>query len=190
MKSLPRIPSLVRVLAGFLALMLCCQLSAFAESPAAPAGYWEGEIKLPGTKLAIHVDLQKTSDAWAGTIDIPVQGLRGFQLDSVTVDGPSIHFAMPNIPGDPTFSGKLAADGKRLAGDFTQGGQKFPFELEQKERPAASAGQTPEKGVPGSGLDWILAGIASNHRRSSRCGSRSKSPAKEGGELAGVTDQP
>ena len=68
------------------------------------------------------------------------------------VDGLQITFGMPGIPGDPGFAGRLAPDGKSLAGDFTQGGQKFPFKLERKAKPATVAGDTPSRGVPGQGL--------------------------------------
>jgi pimeloyl-ACP methyl ester carboxylesterase len=128
-------------------------LIAAAESKPGPAGHWEGAITMPATSLGIRVDLERGSDAsWQGTIDIPVQGLRGFKLNPVKVDGAGISFAMPGIPGEPQFAGRLAPDGRTITGDFTQGGQKFPFKLERKPRPAAAAGETPSRGVPGKGL--------------------------------------
>lgn len=117
-----------------------------------PAGHWQGAITLPGTELAIRVDLDKTSDAWAGSIDIPVQGLRGFKLGEVTVKDAAVSFTLPGIPGDPKFAGKLAADAKTISGDFSQGGQSFPFKLERKAKAANASGETPSKGVPGKGL--------------------------------------
>lgn len=117
-----------------------------------PAGHWEGAITLPGTELAIRVDLEKAPDAWAGSIDIPVQGLRGFKLGTITVKDAAVSFVMPGIPGDPKFTGELASDAKSISGDFTQGGQTFPFKLEIKPKPVNAAGETPSKGVPGKGL--------------------------------------
>jgi uncharacterized protein len=118
-----------------------------------PAGHWEGDITLPATKLAIRVDLEKAPDGkWSGTIDIPVQGLRGFKLDPVAVEGAAVRFAMPQIPGDPSFAGRLESDAKVIRGDFTQGGQKFPFSVSRKPRPEAKAGWTPSHGIPGKGL--------------------------------------
>ena len=134
------------------ALFLICPLAAPAAPAANPAGHWEGEITLPTLKLAIRIDLADADKAWTGSIDIPAQGLRGFKLTPVTVEGAKVRFAMPNIPGDPAFAGDMTADGNKIAGDFTQGGQKFPFTLARKERAADKAGETPTKGVPGSGL--------------------------------------
>ena len=58
---------------------------------------------------------------------------------------------MPDIPGEPAFSGTFSADGGKLTGDFRQNGQTFPFALQlgaAKER----IGGTPSHGVPGVGL--------------------------------------
>ncbi len=135
-----------------LGLLGCLAEAANAPGPE-PSGHWEGAVTLPATSLGIRVDLEQgDAGAWQGSIDIPVQGLRGFKLGSVAVDGANVRFAMPGIPGDPGFAGRLAADGKSLSGDFTQGGQTFPFKLERKPRPAATTGETPSRGVPGQGL--------------------------------------
>lgn len=116
------------------------------------AGHWQGAIALPGTELAIRVDLEKAAGGWSGTVDIPAQGLRGFKLGQVRVRGDAVSFTMPGIPGGPKFVGTLAGDGGTISGEFTQGGQKFPFTLARGERPAGRAGETPAKGVPGTGL--------------------------------------
>lgn len=118
-----------------------------------PAGHWEGNVTLPGTALAIRVDLENAkTGAWVGTIDIPVQGLRGFKLGEVSVKADAVSFTLPGIPGDPKFAGKLAADAGTISGDLTQNGQTFPFKLERKAKSASTMGETPGKGVPGKGL--------------------------------------
>ena len=83
------------VLATLCALL---PLGALAATPPDPAGHWEGEISLAATKLGIRIDLDHAGDAWSGTIDIPVQGLRGFKLEPVKIEGADVNFAMPNIP--------------------------------------------------------------------------------------------
>jgi pimeloyl-ACP methyl ester carboxylesterase len=136
----------------FFLLALASFLPLAAQQPTDPAGHWEGQINLPATQLGIRVDLERAGDAWSGTIDIPGQGLRGFKLEPVTVDGVAVRFVLPKIPGDPTFSGQFDKDGGSISGDFTQAGIKAPFKLERRARPAAVAGEMPLKGLPGEGL--------------------------------------
>lgn len=131
-----------------------------ADAAGAADGYWEGSITLPNQKLPIAVELASGTDSgWQGTIDIPLQGVRGFKLDAVKVDAATVEFAMQGIPGDPRFSGKLAADAKTVTGDFSQGGATFPFQLERKTKPAPRPieAPVPEHGVPGKGLagKWL-----------------------------------
>ena len=115
-----------------------------------PAGHWKGAISLPGTELEFMVDLEQTQEQWTGTIDIPVQGLRGFALADVVISGNDIGFKLPNIPGDPTFQGRFADDGQIMTGQLSQSGQTFPFKLERTEKVEAR-GATPSKGIPGKG---------------------------------------
>ena len=143
----PSIPGLV--LLGF--SLLCPQFAGrwAAAAPLDAVGHWEGDITLPTTALGIRVDLSRSGESWQGTIDIPVQNLRGFKLDPVKVNGPAVAFAMPGIPGDPQFAGQLADNGSGITGQFSQGGGSFPFKLERKAPPAADL---PTVGIPGKGL--------------------------------------
>jgi hypothetical protein len=124
-----------------------------------PAGYWEGAVTLPAGALEIKVDLAQGSDqAWHGTIDIPRQGFRDFQLTNITVAGADVAFGMATIPGEPRFAGKLLDDGKTIAGEFTQGTGKVPFKIERKPRPPKVARkEMPTRGIPGKGLagNWL-----------------------------------
>lgn len=125
-------------------------------------GYWEGSITLPATSLQIQVDLQPESGGtWAGTINIPVQNLRDFKLGSIEVGEDTVEFRMPGIPGDPRFSGKLAANPASIAGRFFQGGQSHPFKLVPKPKPVSARGRTPDKGVPGTVLTGTWQGTLS-----------------------------
>ncbi len=137
----------------FLAALLTLALLLRAQAePSDPAGHWEGEISLAGTKLGIRIDLEHAGDAWSGTIDIPVQGLRGFKLEPVKIDGAEVNFAMPNIPGNPAFAGHFDRDAGTISGDFTQANTKATFKLERRARPAPVAGEMPANGLPGDGL--------------------------------------
>jgi pimeloyl-ACP methyl ester carboxylesterase len=132
-----------------LLLVACGAAATHAQQPpASAAGHWEGAITLPGTSLDVRVDLEEAAGRWAGTIEIPAQGLRGLALGGVAVEGSAVTFAMPGIPGAPTFTGTVAADRTTITGTFTQGGQAFPFRL---ARTARTGGETPE-GVAGKGF--------------------------------------
>ncbi len=110
-------------------VLFTCSLAAYAE---APAGRWEGTIDAPGNPIGITIDLEAAAEGtWTGNIDIPVQNLQNFPLADITVDGSSVSFKLPGIPGAPVFQGTLAGEGSKLAGDFHQGGGTVPFQLQR-----------------------------------------------------------
>jgi CubicO group peptidase (beta-lactamase class C family) len=108
--------------------------------PVSPAGTWEGSVSVPGSELKIAVTLRQVRGAaWSGTIDIPAQGARDMPLGNVTVAGSDVSFALPAVPGSPTFKGTLSADGGSITGTFAQAGQTAPFKLQRRADPAAVA---------------------------------------------------
>lgn len=123
-----------------------------AAQPAAPgaAGHWEGAISTPTAELRILVDLARDDkQAWKGTISVPAQNVKAFPLGNITVDGTKVHFTMPRVPGDPFFEGTLSADGKKLSGQWNQGGGAVPASLTRSgeakfEPPARSTAIGPE----------------------------------------------
>lgn len=120
------------------------------------AGHWAGSIVLPNASIEVRIELVAgAGDSWSGSIDMPAQGVRAFTLSAVKIDGASAGFAMAGVPGEPTFAGRLSADGTELAGEFTQGGARFPFALKRTE--AARAAPVIPPGIPGDGLagHWL-----------------------------------
>jgi len=147
--------------------LLLCLLLTFAIPASAQSqtieGHWDGSIDIPGSRLAVDVDFAKKDGAWTGDISIPQQGAKDLPLANVAQSGVDVSFAISGIPGDPTFKGKIAADGAKIAGQFTQGGQSFPFELTRGASKAASAKETlagfdpfVEKAI----VDWEVPGLA------------------------------
>jgi CubicO group peptidase (beta-lactamase class C family) len=112
------------------------------------AGHWTGSIRVPGQELELDVDLRSGPDGWSGDVTIPAQGARDVALAGVGVEGDRVRFAIPGVPGDPTFEGTLAGD--VIEGDFTQGGQTFPFSLTRGVDLAARAREALE------GLDPVV----------------------------------
>jgi dienelactone hydrolase len=100
--------------------------------PVTVAGQWEGTLNIPGAALSIQVNLtQAESGPLQGHISIPAQGLREYKLDGIAFSAPEITFRMPNIPGNPTFKGRL--EGSSIKGECSQAGfpAPFPFELKR-----------------------------------------------------------
>ena len=132
-------------------------LAPMAAQPSTPsfAGYWEGAIQIPGSEMKIQVTLEGNGAVWSGRISIPPQGAKDLALGDVKVAGDAVSFAMPGIPGEPKFSGKLGKAG-RIEGMFSQGGQVFPFVLARAgaAAPVAASASKPdpqdrELGFPG-----------------------------------------
>lgn len=94
------------------------------------AGHWSGAVQVPEQEIKVEIDLVRDAGgAWAGAISIPVQNLKSMPLSAIKVERDSVAFALKGVPGDPVFTGKLAEDGKSIAGDFSQGGGAAPFKL-------------------------------------------------------------
>jgi hypothetical protein len=100
---------------------------SLAQPAAGPSGHWEGAIQVPGPELKIEIDLAPRGEKWEGTITIPAQGLKGFPLSAITVQGDSVSFALNGVPGNPQFKGTLSKDSRSLNGEFGQGGGTMPF---------------------------------------------------------------
>ncbi|HET9530392.1 MAG TPA: serine hydrolase, partial [Blastocatellia bacterium] len=107
--------------------------TAILAQGANSAGHWEGSIDTPNGPLAISIDLAPGKDGkWAGEIGVPSQGLSGYPLSNVKVEGASVSFEMRGSPGVPAFNGKLSEDGKTISGEMKQGGTTMPFKIERK----------------------------------------------------------
>lgn len=144
--------------------LLLLATRAIADAPPSAAGHWEGSIDVPGSVLAMSVDLARSAEgAWRGDISIPIQNLVDFALSDVKAEGGEITFRMPGIPGDPTFTGKLAADGAAIAGVLVQGGASIPFTLARADAPAAAATSALEgfdEWVDAARMAWKVPGLA------------------------------
>src|SRR5215813_814170 len=109
-----------------LAAVLLFTLPLFAQS--LPSGHYEGSIATPAG-LQIEIDIK---DATTVSITIPVQNIRNWALTNVKISATEFVADMPNIPGNPHFTGKVTDAGKKIAGDFEQGNAKLTFSIEQK----------------------------------------------------------
>jgi hypothetical protein len=80
----------------------------------------------------MSVDLARgTGGAWTGSVDLGPMA-KGLPLSDIASTGNSVHFAVKNVPGAPSFDGKLAADGASMAGQASFGGQTTTFKVTRK----------------------------------------------------------
>jgi len=128
--------------------LLIAVLLATAAAQPDPLGAWRGALG-PGVidlEIRVTIAADEAGAGFAGTIDIPAQGLFDFALGDVVLEGSDIAFVMPGVPGDPAFAGTL--EGDRIEGTFTQGGQPLPFVLERDAEPVALRPQEPQPPFP------------------------------------------
>ena len=128
--------------------LLIAVLLATAAAQPDPLGAWRGALG-PGVidlEIRVTIAADEAGTGFAGTIDIPAQGLFDFALGDVVLEGSDIAFVMPGVPGDPAFAGTL--EGDRIEGTFTQGGQPLPFVLERDAEPVALRPQEPQPPFP------------------------------------------
>ena len=143
-----------------LAVCLAVARMLAAQQPPAPgfAGHWTGSITLPGQELGFDVDLVQAGTTWSGDISIPAQNAKDLPLVQIAIQGDSIGFTIQGIPGNPTFRGARAPDGQSVAGQFTQGGQSFPFSM----RPGAAAAALARQALVGFDR-WVDSALAAWH---------------------------
>jgi CubicO group peptidase (beta-lactamase class C family) len=120
----------------------CATASGAAAEEASIAGHWVGEIEIPGTKLGFDIDLALKPDGnWSGDISIPAQNAKDLPLGSLKIMGKEVSFEISGVPGSPNFKGTLSDDGQKISGQFTQGGQAFPFAMSRSAGLKAQAKQ-------------------------------------------------
>jgi hypothetical protein len=113
---------------GFAALTLACQ----AAEPF--AGRWEGAVQIPGNELPLVIDLAPdNTGAWRGSMIAPGLNANGIPLKDVVIRDSDASFAIKTAPQngiEATFKAHLTAN-HTLIGEFSQAGNKAPFELTQ-----------------------------------------------------------
>jgi CubicO group peptidase (beta-lactamase class C family) len=123
-----------------LAVLLLLPSLAVAQS--AIDGHWSGEIDVPTSPLGIEIDFTSGDDGvLSGVIAIPAQQLRDRPLGEIAVDGTSVSFTIPGIPGNPSFDGTLDEAAGTISGTFRQGGAELGFSLARGAAPAEGARQ-------------------------------------------------
>src|SRR5262245_29470748 len=120
------------------ALILLVSPGARAAGPPSIAGHWTGTLRVGGTPLALDVDFTQKAGGWAGDISIPAQGAQDLPLQGVTIEGDQVAFTLTDVPGHPSYKGRLAPDGSSIKGTFTQAGKELELALKRAADPVAA----------------------------------------------------
>lgn len=98
-------------------------------------GTWNGALSVMGQELEITIELSPDEEKnIQGNIDVPVQGAIDVPLGEFNLEGKKISFKIihPQVQGDPTFNGELDETGKKISGEFSQGGAVGTFSVEKE----------------------------------------------------------
>ncbi|MEL6251405.1 MAG: serine hydrolase [Bacteroidota bacterium] len=96
------------------------------------AGVWKGAIEIPGSPLELSLKFEKESDAWKGSLDIPIQGVKDMALAELKVEGRNISFKLPEVPGNSSFAGSLEEGDQVISGTFSQATAELPLKVERE----------------------------------------------------------
>lgn len=118
------------------ALAFITVASAQAQDSKPFIGAWKGTLSVMGVELEIALNFTlDEAKKIQGTFDSITQGGFGIKLGNIEVKDKAITFIIddPNAPGEPTFKGRLDATGKKLTGEFSQGGAAGTFAVEKEK---------------------------------------------------------
>ncbi len=125
-------------------------VAAAGAAPGGAAQLFRGKIEVGGD-ISISADI--TLQGATGTMDIPMQGLKGGPLSEVvaTADAISFVFNPPGAPPGTTVKFAAKKDGDKFVGEVEQPGAKLPLTLtplDAKDGFAPKRPQTPQPPFP------------------------------------------
>ena len=128
-----------------LGLMIFLWVGGQLSAQSTMKGHWSGSIDTPNGPIGVEFDLDQTANGWIGSVSIPAQNASGLPLDLISFSDGKGTFRIKGAPGDPTFTGKLSADGKALDGQIVQSGVSLPLKL---NRTGEAKVETPKSSPP------------------------------------------
>ena len=104
--------------------IFCCFGSLFAQSqdPGQWIGYWKGTVNAGNMQIGLTFHVTEREGQLFSTLDVPLQGLKEYKIESTVVDGESLTWTMGF---GATFKGNLK-ELKQLDGIWSQNGQQIP----------------------------------------------------------------
>lgn len=135
-------------------------LLAAALAPAQDIGEdWHGSVEVKNDaplRLVLHISRDKPLKATVDSID---EGGMGLPVDTIAVNRSAMKFEMKSIGG--TYEGKIAADGSRITGSWSQDGGVWPLIWERGEDPATMTQRIEEQEAKKKGriyTQWFYEG--------------------------------
>lgn len=126
----------LKMIAIVVAVVALAGLAAAQSADPKPfLGAWKGTLSIAGMDLEIGLEFKlDEAKKVVGTFDSITQGGFGITLGHIEIKDKTITFMIddPNVPGEPSFKGTLDDTGKKLTGDFTQGGYAGTFAVEKQ----------------------------------------------------------
>jgi uncharacterized protein len=117
-----------------------------ATKPVTPSdidGAWSGTIDAGAMKLRVVFHITNTANGLKATLDSIDQGANGIPVASVTRKEASIRFDVAAAHG--TFDAKISADGERIEGTWSQGGNAIPLVLRRVKNAAELERRRPQE---------------------------------------------
>ncbi len=97
-------------------------------------GTWLGTWTAEGESARVVFNLSREADdAYTGTLDLPDDGLIGYPLDTVTLEGSHVVLALAALQS--SYMGTLSADGASMEGVVTIQGAPYPLRIEKQPGP-------------------------------------------------------
>jgi hypothetical protein len=122
--------------------------SVFAQDAATLKGDWSGVLDAGAAKLKLILHFTAANDGtWRGTMDSPDQGANGLKIDTITLEGQTLKFAM-NVLG-ASYEGTLKDN--EITGKFSQSGVTLPLNFKRAtaaETAPPKRPQTPQPPYP------------------------------------------
>jgi len=123
----------IAVVLGLITLVAVAVAAAQSTDPKPFIGAWKGTLSIAGMDLEIGLNFTlDEAKKMQGTFDSISQGAFGLLLGTIEVKDKTVTFMINDVPGEPSFKGTLDETGKKLTGEFTQGGAAGTFAVEKQ----------------------------------------------------------
>ena len=100
-------------------------------------GSYKGTLDVQGMQMDLIYNISSSADGLKATLDVPVQGASGIELDSVILQDNQVTITSAKMK--MSFTGTIA--GETIVGTYEQMGQKYPLTLKKtvKTKPGNTA---------------------------------------------------